>query len=352
MKKTLSALLTVAMILALTACSSGDSGADTETTAAATSGTAAEETSLASAEEETSAGTASESTVEWPTETITLNCYGAAGGSTDLTARVFAEYLSKETGVAVVVTNDDALIQSQNTHDADPDGYTLGVGAMGFMIYGYTGTLDYGLDGFEPLGIVSEDDTFGLYVTSDAPYQTLEELVAYMQENPGEVNFGVKTATSVHLEAVGFLSTVGCEANVVDAGADAARVTALLGNQIDITIEPYATMKGYLEDGEVVCLGTFQEESSQMCPDIPTVMSQGYDYTFPTNFQALVMPQGASDELVEAISTAVENVVSNPEYIAAINDLGALVNERTYEEAVKYLQEADETISVLVESIK
>lgn len=207
-----------------------------------------------------------EPVVNWPKESITLNAGGKAGGSTDLVARVFADYLSKEVGVPVVVSNGDSIVQYQNTHDAAPDGYTFGMGAMGFMIYGHVGTLDYGLDGFEPLGIASEDATFGLWVTKDAPYQTMEELVAYMKEHPGEVNMGMKTATSVHLELVGLLDALGCEANVVDAGGDAARVTALLGKQIDVTVEPIGTMKGYMEENEVTCLGTFPEAPVSSIP--------------------------------------------------------------------------------------
>ena len=333
MKKLLSLLLAAAMALTLASCSDQSAGNQSSGGSQAGSG------STAGAE------------VNWPTESITLNAGGPAGGSTDLVARVFAEYLSKEVGVPVVVSNGDSIVQYQNTHDAEPDGYTLGMGAMGFMIYGHVGTLDYGLDGFDAVGIASEDDTFGLWVTKDAPYQTLDELVEYMKANPGKVNIGMKTATSVHLEVVGFLSAVGCEANVVDAGGDAARVTALLGNQIDVTVEPIATMEGYMDEGDVVCLGTFQEESSALYPDIPTVYGQGYDFTFPTNFQAVFMPKGGDPALLDAIGTAVENVLNNEEYVAAINALGAKVESRSYEDTLTYLQDVDEQLGSLAAQI-
>lgn len=289
--------------------------------------------------------------ISWPTDPITLKVTGKAGGSTDLVSRVFAEYYSKELGVPVVVENGEGILQYQGTHDAAPDGYTMCVGAMGFLLYKHTGTLDFGLEGFDPISVISEDETFGFWVTKDAPYQTINELVDYMKEHPGEVTFGMKTSTSVHLETVGFLKAVGCEANVVDAGGDANRVTALLGGQIDVTIEPLGSMKGYLDEGEAVCLGTFQEESCVLSPEIPTVYQQGIDFTFPTNFQALMLPQGCDAAIVAKTSEAAQRVLDNPDYVADINALGAIVNSRNYEEVNEYLNGANDIVSELVQDI-
>ena len=327
MKKFVSALLSISMAISLAACGTQTGSSSSNQKSSASSG------------------------AEWPKESITLNAGGDAGGSTDLVARVFADYLSREVGVPVIVSNGDSIVQYQNTYSSTPDGYTLGMGAMGFMIYKHTGTMDFGLDGFDPLGIASEDDTFSLWVTTDAPYQTLDELVAYMKEHPGEVNIGMKTATSVHLEVVGFLDAVDCTANVVDAGGDANRVTALLGHQIDVTVEPISTMQGYMEEGDVVCLGTFQSERSQIYPEIPTVEEEGYDFTFPTNFQVVFMPKGGSPELLETISSAVENVLNNPDYVASINNLGAIVKNRSYEDTLQYLNEVDQLLGDLAAQI-
>lgn len=289
--------------------------------------------------------------VQWPTGAITINVTGKAGGSTDLVTRTFADYYSKVLGVPVVITNDDGILQFQNTHDAKPDGYTMCVGATGFLVYGYTGTLDFGLEGYDPISLISRDETFGLWVTKESGFQTLDDLVNYMKENPGKVNFGIKTATSVHLEAVGFLKAAGCEANVVDAGGDAERVTALLGGQIDVTIEPLGSMKGYLDEGQAICLGTFQKESCELSPDIPTVYSQGYDFTFPANFQALMLPPGVDPAIVEKASAAALEVLQNPEYEAAINAMGAIVVPEDYEQTNDYLKKANELVGELVKDI-
>lgn len=329
MKKLLALLLSAIMLLGLTACGTKEAPAPD---GGAADGDTAQENS-------------------WPTDPITLKVTGKAGGSTDLVSRVFAEYYSKELGVPVVVENGEGILQYQGAHDADPDGYTMCVGAMGFLLYKHTGTLDFGLEGYDPISVVSEDETFGFYVLADAPYQTINELVDYMKAHPGELTFGMKTSTSVHLETVGFLEAVGCEANVVDAGGDANRVTALLGGQIDVTIEPYGSMKGYLDENEVICLGTFQEESCVLCPEIPTVYQQGIDFTFPTNFQALMLPVGCDQAVVEKASAAAQKVLDNPEYVAAINALGAIVNSRNYEEVNAYLGEADSIVTDLVQNI-
>lgn len=339
-KKILSAILASVMVLGLAACGSNTSGNSEPSNppAPAVSGTTTPEPAA--------------NDVTWPEGAITLNCGGAAGGSTDLVSRVFAEYLSKEIGVPVVVTNADSIPQIQATHDAEPDGYTMLTSAMGSFLYGKLGSMAFGIEEMTPVAAISEDGTFGLWARTDAPYSDIPSFVEYMKAHPGEVSMGMKTGTSTHLEIAGFLQAVGCEANVVDAGADAARVTALLGKQIDVTVEPYGTMKSYLDEGEAVCLGIFPAERSSMAPDLPTIREQGVDFDFPTNFQALIFPADMDPALVEVISQACQAVESNPDYQKALNDMGAEVTPRTTEEAREYFQAVDEILNICVEYVK
>lgn len=334
-KRILSAMLASAMVLGLTACGSGNSSSAAES----------QPQGAASAEIATS-------DIIWPEGSITLNCGGKAGGSTDLVSRVFAEYLSKEVGVPVVVTNGDAIPQIQATHDAEADGYTMLTSAMGSFLYGKVGSMTFGIEEMTPVAVISEDGTFGLWARSDAPYTDIQSFVEYMKEHPGEVNMGMKTGTSTHLEIAGFLKAAGCEANVVDAGGDADRVTALLGSQIDVTVEPYGTMKSYLEEGEAVCLGIFPAERSEMAPDLPTIREQGIDFDFPTNFQALIFPANMDASLIEVISQACQNVEANPDYQKALNDMGVEVTVRTTEESQEYFRNVDDILNVCVEYIK
>lgn len=338
-KKVLCVILAAIMALSLAACGSDSSSSGSTSTGSASSSSQAPSQSSAAE-------------INWPEGALTLNCGGAAGGSTDLVSRLFAEYLSKEIGVPVVVTNSDTIPQIQATHDAEADGYTMLTSAMGSFLYGKVGSMEFGIEEMTPVAVISEDGTFGLWARSDAPYNDIKSFVAYMQEYPGEVNIGMKTGTSTHLETAGFLKAAGCEANVVDAGGDAARVTALLGAQIDVTVEPYGTMKSYLEEGEAICLGVFPAERSSMAPDLPTIREQGIDFDFPTNFQALIFPSGMDPNLVEVISQACQKVEANADYQKALNDMGVEVTPRTSQEAQEYFQTVDEILDVCVEYIK
>ena len=341
MKKLLAVFLMAALVLSLVACSGASTQQDAKTQTATT-----DNTNAAKAE------TQNTNAVKWPEGALTLNCGGKAGGSTDLVSRAFAEYLGKELGVPVVVTNGDAIPQIQATHDAQADGYTMLTSAMGSFLYGKVGSMTFGIEEMTPVAVISEDGTFGLWTYGGAAYQTVGELVEYMKAHPGEVSIGMKTGTSTHLEVAGFLKAVGCEANVVDAGGDAARVTALLGKQIDVTVEPYGTMKDYMANGEAVCLGIFPAERSSQAPDLPTLREQGIDFDFPTNFQALIFPANMDPELVAIISAACEKVEANPDYQAALNSMGVEITPRTQEEAKAYFTEVDQILSVCVDYIK
>jgi tripartite-type tricarboxylate transporter receptor subunit TctC len=337
-KRVLCAFLTAIMVLTLAACGPGNNSNSTS------SGNDSQASS--------SKGGTQPDEINWPEGSITLNCGGKAGGSTDLVSRVFAEYLSKEIGVPVVVTNADAIPQIQATHDADADGYTMLTSAMGSFLYGKVGSMEFGIEEMTPIAIISEDGTFGLWAHNGVPYTDIPSFVEYMKAHPDEVNIGMKTGTSTHLEVAGFLKAVGCEANVVDAGGDADRVTALLGKQIDVTVEPYGTMKSYLEDGEAVCLGIFPAERAKLAPDLPTIREQGVDFDFPTNFQALIFPADMDPDLVEVISHACQKVEANADYQKALNDMGVEVTPRTTEEAQAYFQAVDDVLNTCVDYIK
>ena len=289
---------------------------------------------------------------KWPSGPITLNCGGPAGGSTDLVSRAFAQYLSKELKVPVVVGNANSIPQIQATHDAKPDGNTILTSAMGSFLYGKLGTMNFGIESMTPVAVISEDSTFGLWTRADAPYKNIKEFVDYLKAHPGEVNMGMKTGTSTHLETVGFLKATGCTANVVDAGADAARVTALLGGQIDVTVEPYGTMKSYMDEKQAVCLGIFPAERSKQAPNLPTIKEQGVNFDFPTNFQALILPPKADPALVEKLSQACQKVEANPEYKKALNKMGVDVKVRSTQEAKDYFDKVNKILDTSVKYIK
>ena len=184
MKKLLAVFLMAALVLSLVACSGASTQQDAKTQTATT-----DNTNAAKAE------TQNTNAVKWPEGALTLNCGGKAGGSTDLVSRAFAEYLGKELGVPVVVTNGDAIPQIQATHDAQADGYTMLTSAMGSFLYGKVGSMTFGIEEMTPVAVISEDGTFGLWTYGGAAYQTVGELVEYMKAHPGEVNIGMKTGT-------------------------------------------------------------------------------------------------------------------------------------------------------------
>ena len=235
LKKTLSLILAASMTLALASC-----GGNTSSGGNSSSGNAAD---------------------GWPSKTINIYVTHAAGGDTDYMARQLGIQLGNVLeGVNVVCTNVDGSNGAtcmQQYKDGDTDGYTFIATNTAAMFGNYaTGMVDFTYDAFEPVAIYGIQSGENIVVPADAPYDTLDELIAASQENPGQIKFGISTGGGVYIMASVMANLGGAEFNIIDAGDGATRLTALLGGEVDATSLPYSTAADYIADGQLKSLCT------------------------------------------------------------------------------------------------
>ena len=304
LRKTLSLILAASMALAMAGC--GNSGSSSS---AGTSGSGS--------------GAGSGAADGWPDKTINVYVTHAAGGDTDYMARQLSIQLEKILGVSVVCTNVDGSNGAtcmQQYKDGDTDGYTFIATNTAAMFGNYaTRMVDFTYDAFEPVAIYGIHSGENIVVPADAPYDTLDELIAATQENPGQIKFGISTGGGVYIMASVMTNLGGAEFNIIDAGDGATRLTALLGGEVDATSLPYSTAADYIENGQLKSLATCLSEPPTLLPDQPAASDTIPEMQMDTLY-AVLAPKGTPAEIVEAMNAAILEATGTDEWKTICND--------------------------------
>src|SRR6202167_5364855 len=185
----------------------------------------------------------------FPARPIQMIVPATPGGPVDTAARMIAPALSSALGAPVVLINRpgaSGTLGMQEVATAEPNGYTIGQGVNSiFTVTRISGTnVPFTLDSFTPLGNYATDVSV-LAVSADAPWKTLDDLIAYVHGNPGKLNYasaGIGTVSSLSMQALAHQFQMDMVAVPFPGGAQLT--TAILGKQIDIGMVPYTTGAG------------------------------------------------------------------------------------------------------------
>lgn len=311
MKKTLS--LCLALVLSLTLFAGCDNNAATPSP----SGTP----SVA-----TPSGTPVTSTTDFPNAPIKIIVVRKAGGSADVVARMYAPYFQEALGTNVVVENVDGgsgKIGLSQAFRAEPDGYTLVLG--NFPSYVLTqhieGGVDYVMDEFEPIVGVSGNEGNVLIVPGDSPFNSVEELVAYDQENPGKLNMAVTSGLSnSSLAQAMFLSQTDLQSATIPYDDGNSCVTAVMGKHVDVAVCSAVAAYQPASDGAVKVLCTFGQNQDDKLPGVPTFSSMyGEEYAYDV-IMGILAPPNTPDDVLSILREAGLAAAQNPEFAATVGD--------------------------------
>ena len=249
----------------------------------------------------------------WPEKDITIICTHGAGGDTDYNARLMSRYLEKKLGVSVTVTNvtgSNGNIAMNQYKDGDNSGYTFIMTNTAALVGNeVTGVSDFSYEAFEPVAIYGRQSGENIIVMADSPYNTLQDLIDASQAAPGTITFGISTGGGVYIAAT-ILNANGLDANFLDQGDANSRLVALLGGNSEVTDAPYATVKEYIEAGQVKSLCTLLGERPTLIPDIPTASETVPDCVINTLYACLA-PKGTDPEIVEKLNAAIMDITTN-----------------------------------------
>ncbi len=279
-----------------------------------------------------------ESGEDFPTGNITLLTPTAAGGATDLTARTLGRQMEESLGVSVIVENRPGgagSIGMQYLADQDPDGYTIGVLPVEVSLLGHQG---YSIDpaSYDFLGQVnSQPGTIA--VPANSPYQTLDDLLAAAQADPGGITVSNAGPGSIwEAGAVELGRVAGVEFTGVPFDGGAPAVTAAVGSQVDAVVAGIGETAPAHADGRLRVLAVFTEEPAPALPGVPTATELGQDVVIGS-WAVIAAPTGLPDGVATRIEDAIESASATDEYIDLIESGGNLPLYRSADETTTFV---------------
>lgn len=314
MKKIKVVLLTLVLSLSLFACSSDSSEV----------GTAEKETVEAeiAVEESEELETAVPEKTSFPEEDITFLVPYSAGGSSDQMARLMSSYAEKHFGVSIIIENvpgGGGNVGLTQFAGYETDGYSVASANTSMNLQPIYGNTEYDyLEIFEPLALCVSIP-IAITVPAASPFNTIEELIDYAKENPGELQYGHAGVGSItHVTGELFSMEAEIELTQVPFGSGNDALTALMGEHIDINVASLSEVLSHHNDGTLKILA--------MCTDkevleIPTLISKGYDVDMKVT-QGICTLKGVDAEVVKALDAGFNKIINDPEYQAELEKLG------------------------------
>ena len=253
----------------------------------------------------------------------------AAGGTTDIMARMLAQHLQGRWGTPVVVENRTGAggtIGSLEVVRARPDGATLLLGNIGPQAIGYSlfRNLQYRPEQLVPIaGTIAGPNV--LVVNPSVPARTVAELAALLRAQPGRIPYAsTGVGQSTHLSPVLMLQMLNAEAiHVPHRGSAPAQIDVLAGNQ-SFMIDNLTGIMGHIQSGRVRALAVTSRERNAMLPDVPAMretMPELANYEVNTWF-GLFAPAGMAPEIVTSLNAEVQAMLALPETERRFAELG------------------------------
>ena len=329
MKKIISFLMVFCLMLGLAACG----GNSNETTTAASG-----ETTAASGE--TTAAAAS----DFPTKDFQGTVMWSAGGVCDTVSRAIAPYVQAElNNKTIIYTNRAGAaggISTQYVHEQSADGYNLLFGAENPQIAKVMGTSELDYSNFIPIDIYCTSVGV-IIVAPDSPYQTLEDLVAALQENGDQINMATTGPGGLPYTAAAMMTAVsGATPNMVVFDGESACVTAVMGGHVDYTIVTMGSCAELTNAGEVKALALMHNEGLDAFAEVPAITDIYEDYNsfLPWGpFYGVFVHEDTPQDVVDILTAAFVKAADEPEFQAILEGLGCIPCNISGDEAREYV---------------
>jgi len=262
----------------------------------------------------------------YPTRPIKWIVPYPPAGTTDVLARIIAQWLTEKLGQSVIVENKPGAGNNLGTEaalSAPPDGYTM---LLVNPAHGINATLYKNLnfnfirDVAPVAGLVRTPNV--MEVTPSLPVKTVAEFIAYCKANPGKINMASSgSGTSVHLSGELFKFMTGCDMlHVPYKGAGPALVD-LMGGQVHVLFDNLPSSIGHIKSGKLRALAVTSAQREPSLPDLPTVAETvpGYE---ATAWFGIGMPKNTPREFIEKINAEVNRALADPGMRAKLAELG------------------------------
>jgi len=261
--------------------------------------------------------TTAASSQTYPSRVIKLVVPYPAGGAVDITGRLLADQLQKQLNATVIVENKVGAAGTLGANfvaKSAPDGYTIllsGAATHAFAPWLYKSLPYDPVTDFAPITEVTEG-YLALTVSADSSIKDVGGFIAAAKEKGASMNYASNGyGTYPHLAMELLKQTAGIEITHIPYKGGNESITALLGGQVQVTLNHLPVVQPQAAAGTVRVLATSGSTRAQVFPNIPTLKESGSDVVASAWF-GLFAPAGTPREIIDRLSAAVARAAKDP----------------------------------------
>ena len=290
--------------------------------------------------------------LEYPTRPVEIIVPFAAGGGTDLIARLMCEGLSQRLGQSFVAVNRPGANTNVGTLaaiHAKPDGHTLLMASIGLAanpsLYAKLG-FDPQRD-LAPIALIANVPTI-LVVSKALPVDALPSFIAYVKARPGELNYAsYGVGSGPHLAAELFQSVTGTRIVHVPYGGGGPAALGVIGNTVQMLFSSVVPVLGMVRGANVKAIAVAAERRLTLLPEVPTFKESGVDYETGTWF-GILAPAKTPAPVIAKLQAAIHDMLSDPTTRARLTEQGAEVADLGPAQFGDFLHEETARLSAVI----
>lgn len=274
---------------------------------------------------------AAQAQAAFPERPVTLVVPFAAGGSTDVVARVIAEKMSADLGQQVIVQNvagAGGSLGAGNVARAEPDGYTILMGTVATHALNplilkskpYDAEAD-----FAPVSLLVLVPNV-LVVNPELPAKSVEELLALLKAEPDKWSYASSgNGTPLHLSGELFKSMAGVTMEHIPYKGSGPALNDVLGNQVSIMFDNLPSSSAHIKAGTLKALAVTTAERAPSFPDIPTMAEAGLPGYETYTWNALFAPKDTPKDVVDRLNVAAVKAMADPGVAERMKEFSATI---------------------------
>jgi tripartite-type tricarboxylate transporter receptor subunit TctC len=293
---------------------------------------------------------------EFPTRPITVMVGLAAGGITDVTARLYAEAVAGRIGQRIIVENRQGAggaVAAAAVQNAAPDGYTLLVfsGSQHATVPAVQSAPYDPVKGFQPITLLFNLAAL-LAVPATSPANTVAELLDHGKRKAGGLLFGSPgVGTPSHLLAAKISDATKTPMQYVHYRGGAPMMADLVTDRVDFALVSYTVAKGFLIEKKLKALAVDADARLAVMPEVPTLAEAGLGHIKVASWFAVAAPAGTPGNIVQRLRNEFISASRDPELQRRLIENGTLINTSTPERMAELLAEEVESTNRLVKSL-
>jgi tripartite-type tricarboxylate transporter receptor subunit TctC len=278
----------------------------------------------------------------YPRRPVQLIVAFAAGGSTDVGARILAAAAEKELGQTITVVNKGGAggqLGFTEIARARPDGYTLGfinLPAVNTIVLDPERKAAFTMESFIPVTNQVLDPGL-IWVKGDSPYKTLKDLIEAAKKEPGKVRACTTGILSDdHLAILMVQEAAKVDFRIVHFDGGTQQLAGVMGGHVDVAFDNVGSVVKRVQSGEVRGLAVLDNERSKFLPDVPTTKELGYPTVISSSTRGVAAPKGTPSDVIKVLENAFLKAINSDDMKQKMDAAGLALKPMVGAEYAKY----------------